>query len=91
MAPHAPASSGFPGRIVRFIWNVELINYDRQIESNAKICISGQFTDFAYRISMRWWIFIIAGAAAMAIALVTVVFQAIKAAIANPVTSLRSE
>ena len=47
--------------------------------------------DFAYRISMGWWIFFIAGASAMAIALVTVSFQAIKAAIANPVKALRSE
>jgi putative ABC transport system permease protein len=47
--------------------------------------------NFAYRISMDWWIFLIAGAAAMTIALITVCFQAIKAAIANPVKTLRSE
>ena len=47
--------------------------------------------DFAYRINMGWWIFFIAGASAMAIALVTVSFQAIKAAISNPVKALRSE
>jgi putative ABC transport system permease protein len=47
--------------------------------------------DFAYKINMGWWIFFIAGASAMAIALLTVSFQAIKAAIANPVKSLRSE
>jgi putative ABC transport system permease protein len=47
--------------------------------------------DFAYRISMGWRLFFIAGASAMAIALVTVSFQAIKAAIANPVKALRSE
>ena len=47
--------------------------------------------DFAYRISMGWWIFFIAGASAMVISLVTVSFQAIKAAIANPVKALRSE
>ncbi len=47
--------------------------------------------NFAYRISMGWWIFLIAGASAMAIALLTVSFQAIKAAIANPVKALRSE
>lgn len=47
--------------------------------------------DFAYRINIGWWIFIIAGAVAVLIALLTVSFQAIKAAIANPVKSLRTE
>jgi len=47
--------------------------------------------DFAYRTSMPWWIYLLAGASAVGIALVTVSFQAIRAATANPVTSLRSE
>jgi putative ABC transport system permease protein len=47
--------------------------------------------DFAYRINMDWWMFFIAGASSMAIALVTVSFQAIKAALANPMKALRSE
>ena len=47
--------------------------------------------DFAYRITISWWIFIIAGFAAVIIALITVSFQAIKAAVANPVKSLRTE
>jgi putative ABC transport system permease protein len=46
---------------------------------------------FAYRTTISWWIFIIAGAAAILIALITVSVQAIKAAIANPVKSLRTE
>jgi putative ABC transport system permease protein len=46
---------------------------------------------FAYRISISWWIFVVAGFAAIIIALATVSFQAIKAAIANPVKSLRTE
>ncbi len=46
---------------------------------------------FAYRINISWWIFAIAGISALMVALITVSFQAIKAAIANPVTSLRSE
>jgi len=46
---------------------------------------------FAYRIDIEWWVFAIAGIAAMGIALLTVSFQAIKAAIANPVKSLRTE
>ncbi|MEP7107185.1 MAG: ABC transporter permease [Ferruginibacter sp.] len=47
--------------------------------------------DFAYRINMEWWIFLEAGLAALFIALTTVSFQAIKAAITNPVKSLRAE
>ena len=47
--------------------------------------------DFAYRVNIGWWIFILAGASALLIALGTISFQAIKAAIANPVKSLRTE
>lgn len=46
---------------------------------------------FSYRISMHWWIFLIAGISAIIIALITVSFQAIRAAKANPVESLRTE
>jgi ABC-type antimicrobial peptide transport system permease subunit len=46
---------------------------------------------FAYRVDIGWWVFIIAGLLAIIIALVTISFQAIKAALANPVKSLRSE
>lgn len=48
-------------------------------------------SDFAYRIELQWWMFAVAGAAAVAIAFLTVSFQSIKAALANPVKSLRSE
>jgi len=47
--------------------------------------------NYKYRIEISWWIFLIAGIAAVLIALITVSFQAIKAAIANPVKSLRTE
>ncbi|MEP6950767.1 MAG: ABC transporter permease [Ginsengibacter sp.] len=47
--------------------------------------------DFAYRINISWWIFVVAGLLAVIIALATIIFQAIKAAIANPVKSLRTE
>jgi putative ABC transport system permease protein len=47
--------------------------------------------DFAYRIGMPWWIFIVAGLVAALIALITISFQAIKAAVSNPVKSLRTE
>jgi putative ABC transport system permease protein len=46
---------------------------------------------FAFRIHISWWIFFVAGATAIIIALLTVSFQAIKAAVANPVKSLRTE
>ncbi|PWK26148.1 ABC-type antimicrobial peptide transport system permease subunit [Arcicella aurantiaca] len=47
--------------------------------------------DFAYRINIEWWFFALAGVIAIIIALLTVSYQAIKAAIANPVKSLRTE
>ncbi|MCO5934883.1 ABC transporter permease [Mucilaginibacter sp. RB4R14] len=47
--------------------------------------------DFAYRIEIQWWVFAVSGILAMIVALATISFQAIKAAIANPVKSLRSE
>jgi putative ABC transport system permease protein len=47
--------------------------------------------DFAYRVNIGYWVFIIAGLLAIVIALATISFQAIKAAIANPVKSLRTE
>lgn len=47
--------------------------------------------DFAYRINIQWWVLAIAGVAAMLIAFMTISFQSIKAALANPVDSLRSE
>ncbi len=46
---------------------------------------------FAYRVTISWWVFAIAGVLALLIALITVSFQAIKAAIVNPVKSLRTE
>ena len=47
--------------------------------------------DFPYRITISWWMFAVAAVAALVIALITVSFQAIKAAFANPVKSLRTE
>ncbi len=47
--------------------------------------------DFAYRTPIQWWIFIVAGLSALLISLITVSFQSIKAAIANPVKSLKTE
>jgi putative ABC transport system permease protein len=47
--------------------------------------------DFAYRIDIEWWVFVLAGLLAVGIAQLTVSFQSIKAALMNPVKSLRSE
>ena len=47
--------------------------------------------DFAYRVEISWWIFALAGIGATVIALLTVSYQSIKAALANPVKSLRTE
>jgi putative ABC transport system permease protein len=47
--------------------------------------------DFAYRINVEWWMFLVAGLMAIVIAFITISFQAIKAAVANPIKSLRSE
>jgi putative ABC transport system permease protein len=47
--------------------------------------------DFAYRVNISWWIFALAGSVSLLIAAITVSYQAIRAATANPVRSLRSE
>ncbi len=46
---------------------------------------------YEYRTSINWWVFVAAGISALAIALITVSFQAIKAALSNPIKALRSE
>ena len=48
-------------------------------------------SDFAYRIDLQWWVFAAAGVVAVVVAFLTVSFQSIRAALANPVKSLRSE
>jgi putative ABC transport system permease protein len=47
--------------------------------------------DFAYRISIPWWVFLFAAAVAAIIAFITISFQAVRAASANPVKNLRTE
>ncbi|HWJ93038.1 MAG TPA: FtsX-like permease family protein, partial [Flavisolibacter sp.] len=47
--------------------------------------------DFAYRVEISWWIFVVAGSIAIFIALATISFQAIRAAITNPMKNLRTE
>jgi putative ABC transport system permease protein len=47
--------------------------------------------EYAYHINVEWWVFALSGASAIVIALLTVSYQAIKAAIINPIKSLRTE
>jgi putative ABC transport system permease protein len=47
--------------------------------------------DFAYKINIGWAVFVIAGVTAVTIAVITISFQAIKAAVTNPVKNLRTE
>lgn len=54
-------------------------------------CMYNWLQGFAYRTSVSWWIFAAAGLSAILIAFLTVSFQAIKAALSNPVKSLRTE
>ena len=51
----------------------------------------GWLQDFVYRINISWWILLLAGLIAIGVALITISFKAIKAAVANPVQSLRAE
>ena len=57
----------------------------------ALIAMNKWLQDYSYRVDISWWVFAVAGLVAIVIALITVSFQAIKAAIANPVKSLRTE
>jgi putative ABC transport system permease protein len=47
--------------------------------------------DFAYRIQIQWWVFVLAGVVALLIAFITLSFQSIRAALKNPVKSLRTD
>lgn len=53
--------------------------------------VSTWLDDFAYRINIEWWIFVLAGLLSVVVALLTISFQSIKAALTNPIKSLRSE
>ena len=57
----------------------------------AWIAMNNWLQDYVYRIDISWWMFAVAGVFAVFIALITVSFQAVKAALANPVKSLRTE
>ncbi len=53
--------------------------------------MNGWLENFAYRVNIQWWMFVLAGIMAIGVALITVSFQSVKAALANPVHALRNE
>jgi putative ABC transport system permease protein len=55
------------------------------------LVMSDWLQNFNYRVSMSWWIFVVAGVGSVAIAFLTVSFQAIKTSLANPVKNLKAE
>ena len=57
----------------------------------AWIAMDSWLSEYAYRVDLAWWIFVLAGVVAMLIALMTISFQTLKALLSNPVTSLRSD
>jgi len=57
----------------------------------AGLSMEAWLKNYAYRVQLQWWVFALAGALSFIIALVTISSQAIRAAVANPVNSLRSE
>ena len=57
----------------------------------AYVAMDRWLQDFAYRVDVPWWIFVVAGLAALVIAWLTVSYQSIKSALTNPVESLRYE
>ena len=57
----------------------------------AWLLMNNWLQDYAYRTTISWWLFLLAGVLTLVIAMITVSLQAIKAAVANPVKSLRTE
>jgi putative ABC transport system permease protein len=53
--------------------------------------MQGWLQNFAYRIELQWWVFLAAGSGALLIAMISVSYQSIRAAVANPVESLKNE
>ena len=57
----------------------------------ASVAMDRWLQDFAYRVDVPWWIFVVAGLTALVIAWLTVSYQSVKSALTNPVESLRYE
>jgi putative ABC transport system permease protein len=74
------------GHFIRLVLIANLIAWPL-----AWYAISRWLQDYAYRVAISWWVFVLAGVLALGIALLTVSILAMRAALANPVKSLRSE
>ena len=57
----------------------------------AEYFMSNWLRNYTYRVDLSWWIFVLTAAGSLIITLLTISFQAIRAALANPVKSLRTE
>jgi putative ABC transport system permease protein len=86
------------GASVFNIWNMLSIDFLKMVTISCFIAIpisyyimNGWLQDYPYRVILEWWIFVLAVIGAMGVTIFTVSFQAIKAARANPVKSLRTE
>jgi putative ABC transport system permease protein len=86
------------GATVGNIWRLLSAEFVRLVVLSLLIAIPASWyamhqwlQGYHYRAPLSWWIFAVVGLAALAITLLTVSYQAIKAALANPVKSLRSE
>ncbi|MEB8328372.1 ABC transporter permease [Flavobacteriaceae bacterium KMM 6897] len=86
------------GASVFNIWNMLSIDFLKMVTISCFIAIpisyyimNGWLQDYPYRVILEWWIFVLAVIGAMGVTVFTVSFQAIKAARANPVKSLRTE
>ncbi len=80
------------------VWNMLSKDFLKLVTISCFIAIpvsyyvmNGWLQDYPYRVILEWWIFVLAVVGALAITILTVSYQAIKAANANPVTSLRTE
>jgi|GEM_PF-4714851 len=101
MAPLAPLLKENIPEIINYAryvrYNYPLASEDKSFTElvcfadPAYYVINRWLEEFAYRMDISWTIFLVAGAAALVIALLTVCYQALKAALANPVESLKCE
>lgn len=62
-----------------------------KVYENRTLSMHNWLEDFAYAVQIQWWVFVLAGVTTLFIALITVSFQSVKAALSNPVKSLRTE
>ena len=91
LVPGVPADTAPAGLGVNAFINGGRSNQNNFTVDGQTVTDSGVNQQFAYRINVEWWIFVMASILAMLVAVFTVGLQAIKVAIANPIKALRSE